>query len=225
LTSSLGQLLLSLGALGPLVLFACSNQPREDEPPSEDTTQRPTANSAAVVTGTAPRAFGGFPSVIILEPEIPMGLPVPPIPEEPAVMDQYNTEFHPRLLLVRVGQTVQFKNSEDTLHNVHVIDIETRDTAFNIATPVTGAYEYVFENASVYDVSCGIHPSMAAFVFVTESALSVVAENDGAFSLSGVPPGNYKVTVWSLDPSQRSEHVVVIAIDDAAIELNLAGMS
>ena len=154
-----------------------------------------------------------------------MELPVPPILEEPAVMDQYNTEFHPRLLLVRVGQTVQFKNSEDTLHNVHVVDIETRDTAFNVATPVTGAYEYVFENASVYDVSCGIHPSMAAFVVVTDSPLSVVADNEGAFSLPEVPPGNYKVTVWNLDPSRRSEHVVVIAIDDAATELNLAGMS
>ena len=62
-------------------------------------------------------------------------------------------------------------------------------------------------------LSCGIHPSMAAFVVVAESAFSVVAENDGAFSLPDVPPGNYKVTLWNLDPSRRSERVVVIAID------------
>ena len=210
-----------MGVLGLLTVFACSNQPRDDELQEElqpeDTTPKPTASA---VTGAAPRAFGGFPSVVILEPELPSELPVP---EEPAVMDQYNTEFYPRLLLVRVGQTVQFKNSEDTFHNVHVIDIETRDTAFNVATPVTGAYEYVFENASVYDVSCGIHPSMAAFVVVTESAFAVVAENDGAFSLPEVPPGNYTVVVWNLDPARRSERIVVI--DDAATELNLDGMS
>lgn len=138
-------------------------------------------------------------------------------------MDQYNTEFHPRLLVVRVGQTVQFKNSEDTLHNVHVIDIRTRDTAFNVATPITGAYEYVFESASVYDVSCGIHPSMAAFIVATESPFTVVAENDGAFSLPEVPPGDYTVTVWNLDPSRRSERF--ITIDDAAFELNLDELS
>ena len=206
--------------LALLTVVACSNQPRPDERQPEDTAPKPTASA---VTGAAPPAFGGFPSVVILEPEIPMEVPIRPILEEPADMDQYNTEFHPRLLLVRVGQTVRFKNSEDTLHNVHVIDIETNDTAFNVATPVIGAYEYVFENASVYDVSCGIHPSMAAFIVVTDSAFAVVADNDGTFSLPQVPAGNYAATVWNLDPARRSKRIVVI--DDAATELNLDGMS
>lgn len=202
--------------VGLLAVSACSDPPRDADPPEE--TPRSTSST---VTGTAPRAFGGFPSVVILEPEVPIEVPILP----PAIMDQYNTEFHPRLLLVRVGQTVRFKNSEDTLHNVHVIDIETHDTAFNVATPVVGAYEYVFDNASVYDVSCGIHPSMAAFIVVTDSPFAVVAENDGAFSLPAVPPGNYTARVWNLDPARRSERDVVIAIDDAATELNLAGVS
>ena len=202
--------------VGLLTVSACSDQPRDADPPEETP-----KSTASTVTGTAPRAFGGFPSVVILEPEVPIEVPILP----PAVMDQYNTEFHPRLLLVRVGQTVRFKNSEDTLHNVHVIDIETHDTAFNVATPVVGAYDYVFDNASVYDVSCGIHPSMAAFIVVTDSQFAVVAENDGAFSLPEVPAGNYTARVWNLDPARRSARDVVIAIDDAATELNLAGVS
>jgi len=202
--------------VGLLTVSACSDQPRDPDQPAETP-----KSTASTVTGTAPRAFGGFPSVVILEPEVPIEVPILPS----AVMDQYNTEFHPRLLLVRVGQTVRFKNSEDTLHNVHVIDIETHDTAFNVATPVVGAYEYVFDNASVYDVSCGIHPSMAAFIVVTDSPFAVVANNDGAFSLPEVPAGNYTARVWNLDPARRSERDVVIAIDDAATELNLAGVS
>ena len=196
--------------VGLLTVSACSDQPRDPDQPAETP-----KSTASTVTGTAPRAFGGFPSVVILEPEAPIEVPILP----PSVMDQYNTEFHPRLLLVRVGQTVRFKNSEDTLHNVHVIDIETHDTAFNVATPVVGAYEYVFDNASVYDVSCGIHPSMAAFIVVTDSPFAVVADNDGAFSLPEVPAGNYTARVWNLDLARRSERVVVI--NDAATELNL----
>ena len=200
--------------IGLVSVIACS-----EPPPAADQPRETPKSTASTVTGAAPRAFGGFPSVVILVPEEPIEVPIPP----PAVMDQYNTEFHPRLLLVRVGQTVRFQNSEDTLHNVHVIDIETHDTAFNVATPVVGAYEYVFDNASEYDVSCGIHPSMAAFIVVTDSPFAVVAENDGAFSLTEVPAGNYTARVWNLDPARRSERDVVI--DDAATELNFGGMS
>ena len=138
-------------------------------------------------------------------------------------MDQYNTEFHPRLLLVRAGQTVRFQNSEDTLHNVHVIDIETRDTAFNVATPVTGGYDFVFDAPAIFDVSCGIHPSMAAFVVVTDSPYAAVAANDGSVTLADVPPGTYTMTVWNLDPSRRSERTIVI--DETTTELTFAEVS
>ena len=45
-----------------------------------------------------------------------------PIPNDPAVMDQFGREFIPRLLVAREGQAVLFKNSEDELHTVHVQD-------------------------------------------------------------------------------------------------------
>lgn len=206
-----------LVALGLLLSLACSPEPAGlDNTNAEPPEPEPPVPSETALTGTAPRATGGFPSVVVFEPEAEVDFPVP---EEPAVMDQYNTEFHPRLLLVRVGQTVRFKNSEDTLHNVHVIDTVTRDTEFNVATPVTGAYEHVFETPSVYDVSCGVHPSMAAIIVVTETPYVAVADRDGQFSLSGIPSGSYTVTVWNLDPSRRSQRVVTL--DEGATELNL----
>ncbi len=158
--------------------------------------------TSGTVSGTAPRASGGFPSVVILEPVTPSEFPPP---NEPVLLDQYNTDFHPRLLVARVGQIVQFKNSEDTLHNVHVIDIETRDTAFNVATPLKGSYEFVFDHEAVYDVSCGIHPSMAAFIVVTQSPFAVAADAQGQFRIDEVPAGRYRVRVWNIDPSRRSE--------------------
>lgn len=166
--------------------------------------------TGARVTGLAPRATGGFPSVVILEPVEPVDFP---IPDEPALLDQYNTDFHPRLLIVRRGQLVQFKNSEDTLHNVHVIDIETRDTAFNIATPVEGSFDFVFEHEAIFDVSCGIHPSMAAFIVVSNSPFAVAAETDGRFTLERVPIGRYRARVWNLDPSRRRDRLVTVEID------------
>jgi hypothetical protein len=125
-------------------------------------------------------------------------------------MDQYGTAFRPKLLVVRPGQPVDFKNSEDVLHNVHVIDAETRQTEFNVGTPVVGAYRHSFEREGAYDVSCSIHPSMAAFVIVTAAPFVAVADSHGSFELEAIPEGTYHVRVWNLDLERRSERRVTI---------------
>ena len=43
----------------------------------------------------------------------------------PAIMDQSGYEFLPALLVAQAGQTVEFRNSEDVLHNVRVTDEAT----------------------------------------------------------------------------------------------------
>jgi plastocyanin len=152
----------------------------------------------------------------MLVPEVPFETPVP---EEPALIDQYGTAFWPKLLVVRPGQPVDFKNSEDVLHNVHVIEAETRETEFNVGTPVVGAYRHVFEKEGAYDVSCNIHPSMAAFVIVTAAPFVAVADSQGNFALEAVPEGAYDVRVWNLDPKRRIERKV--SIDAATKSLTL----
>lgn len=200
------------------VTVACTETPFEQ--PAPRTQEQPTTHqNTGVLTGMAPRATGGFPSVVSFAPRFPNDVPVPP---DTAVLDQYNTDFHPRVLVVRAGQTVEFKNSEDTLHNVHVVDTATRETAFNVATPVTGSYDYVFETPSTYDVSCGIHPSMAAIIVVTETPYVTVADVKGAFSIARPPFGDYDVAVWNLDPSRRSQRQVAIDAATESLELDVA---
>jgi plastocyanin len=165
-------------------------------------------DSGPAVRGQAPPAGGGFPSVVLLAPDA--DVPPPPPPEASAVMDQYGNAFHPKVLLVRRGQPVDFQNSEDVLHNVHVIDFETRETIFNVGTPVVGSYRHRFARPGVYDVSCEIHPAMAAFVVVTETPYAAVSEAGGRFEIEDVPPGRYRLTVWNLDPKRRLEAIVEI---------------
>ena len=193
-----------------LALAGCASPPEEATPPAKTTTG---------LVGKAPPATGGYPSVIMLAPEVPIETP---IPAEPALMDQYGTAFRPKLLVVRPGQPVDFKNSEDVLHNVHVIDAETRETEFNVGTPVVGAYRHFFEREGAYDVSCNIHPSMAAFVIVTAAPFVAVADSQGSFALEAIPEGTYHVRVWNLDPERRSERKVTI--DGATKRLTLTDL-
>jgi hypothetical protein len=193
--------------LAAFVFAACSGPPPEEKAP---------AIEKRGIEGKAPPATGGYPSVVMLVPDPPAkALP----PEEPALMDQYGTAFWPKLLVVRPGQPVDFKNSEDVLHNVHVTNSETRHTEFNVGTPAVGAYRHVFQEEGAYDVMCNIHPSMAAFVIVTSAPYVAVADSKGAFELDILPEGTYQVRVWNLEPSRRSDRT--LAIDAATKRLTL----
>ena len=46
--------------------------------------------------------------------------------------------FFPCLVLVRKGQPVEFRNSEDESHNVHVVEAGTASTVLNVAMPILG---------------------------------------------------------------------------------------
>lgn len=176
-------------------------------PPADPTPPRQSASSEAKlgqVVGKAP-ATGSFPPIVILEPRIPRDFPAP---TDPKVMDQTGYTFFPSLLLVQKGQKVEFRNSEDVLHNVRVTNTDTGTPVFNIATPPFGAYEHTFDEAGYYAVSCDVHPAMAANILVTSTPYAVVAEKDGRFTFSDVPPGSYTLTVYS--GAQRIERVVEI---------------
>jgi hypothetical protein len=106
---------------------------------------------------------------------------------------------------------VDFKNSEDVLHNVHVIDAETRKTEFNVGTPAVGSYRHAFEREGAYNVSCDIHPSMTAFVIVTAAPFLAVADSQGNFALDAIPEGFYAARVWNLDPKRRRSGTIEIS--------------
>ena len=166
------------------------------------------------VTGTAPTALDGSLTVVVLEPQA--GPPVEP-PETSVQMDQLGMEFLPPVVLAIVGQPVNFTNSEDVLHNVRVYNIDTKDTEFNISTPIGGTYVHHFETAGTYRVACDIHPAMGASVVVTRSPYSTVAERDGSFAIDDVAPGAYTAFVQA--GAQRSRHAVTITSDDSDLSL------
>jgi plastocyanin len=131
--------------------------------------------------------------VIVLEPSTSRSFP--PQTEVP-VMDQVGLTFGPELLLVRTGQPAEFRNSDDTLHNVHVTHEETREPAFNVAIPTGNAYTYTFNKDGFYRVGCDIHPAMAASVFSASTPYATLAEPDGRFTFADVAPGSYMATLY-----------------------------
>ena len=209
-------LLFSLAALAALA--ACSPSERRENPSEEAAVEAAATTKTAaprpgtgVLMGSVPPASGGFPSVVILEPETPGGPEGVVAAGEPAIIDQVGMAFVPEVVVVRFGQALEFRNSEDVLHNVHVVDRETTSTVANVATPTADStFQLTFEHPGTYEVLCDVHAAMGAFIIVTSSPYSVVAARDGTFVLPEVPYGTYTLWVWNLDETRESRRVVTV---------------
>lgn len=181
-------------AAAAFIIPACSTP---ETPPPAATTTAPAAAPAASASG-AGRVVGRIQSsaiaVVVLAPK--EARTFPPQIEKP-IMDQANLTFTPELLFVRTGQPAEFRNSDDTLHNVNVKHEETREQAFNVAIPTGGNYDHTFARDGFYRVGCDIHPAMAATVFAASSPYTMVAGGDGSFAFEEVPPGPWVVTVYT----------------------------
>jgi plastocyanin len=166
---------------------ACS---RSDPPPPPVNVAA--AGSSGRVVGTLMGA-GGATAVVVLVPKTPRLFSSQ---SEKPLMDQAGLSFGPELLLVRTGQPVEFRNSDDTLHNVHVTHEETHEPAFNVAIPTGASYNHTFERDGFYRVGCDIHPSMAASIFAASTPYTTLAEPDGRFMFDDVARGTWTVTVY-----------------------------
>ena len=202
-----GVAVLVLGLFAGLGVAGCTAQPGPETTEAVPTpTDGPTGDGRlAEVVGQAPPATQGAPSVVILEPQAAVDVPVP---IEPVIMDQFGRAFVPRLIVVREGQPVRFKNSEDDLHTVHVQDSDG-ESLFNVAMPIQGGeHNYTFDDSGDYAVSCNAHQEMHATILVVQAPYAVVADRDGRFALPGVVPGIYNVIVRR--GYERHEQVVEI---------------
>ena len=175
----------------------CSRGSEAEAPAAVKTTDAP---QRAMVAGTA--APG---AIVTLDPVSPREFTAP---GDARVMDQFGQQFLPGLLVVQAGQRVEFRSSEDVLHNVRVDEVGTRAPVFNVATPPFEAYTHTFDKPGYYNVSCDIHPAMHANIFVSRTPYTAVADATGAFSIANVEPGSYTARAFSGGaPTERSVDV------------------
>ena len=132
-----------------------------------------------------------------------------PIPETPVVLDQVGCVYRPRVVGIRVGQTFEAVNSDDTLHNVH--SLPTQNVEFNEGQPLKGMrLTRVFDKPEVMmRFKCNVHSWMAAYVGVLPHPFFAVTAADGSFSIPGLPPGTYTIEAWHERFGTRTLQVTV----------------
>ena len=110
----------------------------------------------------------------------------------PIVLDQVGCKYVPHVIAVMRGGSVEFRNSDGTMHNIHMMP-----TADNLqidisqgakGTPQVRQFNHAEE---MVPVRCNNHPWMNAFVNVSATPFFAVTDMDGHFGISGLPAGTY----------------------------------
>jgi len=139
------------------------------------------------------QADGGLANVFV---KVQGSFPETPVPKAPVVLEQHGCVFRPRLVGMRVGQVLEVRNGDRTMHNLHSLSM--KGNSFNVSQVVGRppfAMTMVHEEAMLR-IKCDVHTWMNVYVAVVDHPYFAVTANDGSFTIPGVPAGRQMVQIW-----------------------------
>lgn len=113
------------------------------------------------------------------------------------VFDQKGCWYTPHVFGIRVGQTLEIRNSDKTSHNIHSMATSEKDQ-FNEGMAVGAApiIKKFNEEEIGAHIKCDVHSWMSAYAGVLNHPYFAVSGADGSYTIPNVPPGKYTVHVW-----------------------------
>ncbi len=132
-----------------------------------------------------------------------------PAPAEVVKLDQKGCWYEPHVFGIQVGQQLEISNSDATLHNVNAKAKANRP--FNIAQPVQNMKsKKKFSKPEVMvSVKCNVHPWMQSYAGVVEHPFFAVTDATGAFSIEGLPAGDYVLEAWHEELGTQTQNITV----------------
>ncbi len=118
------------------------------------------------------------------------------VPAAPVTIDQRGCWFHPRVLGIQTGQTLQVTNSDPVTHNIHPLAQINREWNHSQGQGDSPLARRFIKPEVMIRVKCNIHSWMHAFIGVVENPYFAVTGSDGTFEIRNVPPGDYVIEVW-----------------------------
>jgi plastocyanin len=134
-----------------------------------------------------------------------------PAPKTPVTLDQKGCQYVPHVMGIMVGQPYRILNSDGVLHNVHALP--KINSQFNRAMPATmkEANATFDKPEAMFMIKCDVHPWMSAYVGAFTHPFFSVTGTDGKFTISGLDPGTYEITVWHERLGTQTASVTVAA--------------
>jgi plastocyanin len=121
-------------------------------------------------------------------------IPGPAPDPKPAVMDQRNLGFVPRVLAVAIGTSVEFPNNDAVSHQVYSFSPTKR-----FQLPLYKGQPHppiIFDKPGLVVIGCNIHDAMVGYIYVTDAPYFGITEAAGGLTLKDLPKGDYRIAIW-----------------------------
>src|SRR6185295_14138754 len=162
---------------------------------------------------------GGLENVIVY---VNSGLPAGAsyaTPSNPVEIDQHNCHYIPHVFTIMTNQTLKIKNSDMTLHNIHVW--AEKNPTYNQGQPrqdMTNETKFTMPEMPI-PVRCDVHKWMNSFAGVFDHPFHTVSKSGGSFELK-LPPGNYEIVAWHEKYGKKTMMVEVKDNDKKEVNFN-----
>ena len=162
-------------------------------------------------------AHGGLGNVVVILDGIQAGKGNSVLP---ALLDNKNCAFVPRVQTLAVGQPLALRNSDFILHNVHARQ-NGHTTIFNLGLPHWSEKTYRFTQPGHVLVDCDVlHTWMRAHIIVTDHPYTAVTDAAGRFSIRQIPQGKYTLRLWHERLGEQTRPVSVRTAQETRVRLS-----
>jgi plastocyanin len=140
------------------------------------------------------------------------------------VLDQKGCRYIPHVVAIAKGGTVEFRNSDSTMHNVHTMPVVAGNETVDVSQAPHGApqtHQFIAPEIMM-PVRCNNHPWMNAFINISATPFFAVTGKDGSFKITGLPPGDYVLGFAQEKLGEQTAKVTVSAKGTAKTEATFA---
>jgi plastocyanin len=145
-------------------------------------------------------------------------------PAAPVVLDQKHCQYVPHVIGVMQGGTVEFRNSDVTMHNIHTMPTTVGNEPIDVSMGPRGqpVVKQFNKPELMLPVRCNNHPWMNAFINVSATPFFAVSDAEGHFELRGLPPGDYTIGAVHEKLGEKTLQVTVTAQATAKADFSFA---
>ena len=137
------------------------------------------------------------------------------VPKDQVAFDQVGCVYKPHARAIRVNQPLLVRNGDNLLHNVRAKPAFNAE--FNQMQHTKGSqdlFTFPVPEVGIY-VKCDVHPWMQAYLHVMSHPFFHLTEKDGAYTISGLPPGDYEIQAWH-EKFQKAPLVAKVKVEAKA---------